>query len=123
MIWVLIYFPNNPPTPPSPSAALSIDGNVTPTVKAPSFLQELLILVKHRSFMILSIVGGYSTGVFGAWSGMFDIILHPLGYSDTLAGWLGFSSTIAGFFPVLSLSNNRDYWRSCFRTTRRHFVS
>lgn len=67
MIWVLIYFPNKPPTPPSPSAALSVDG-VETTVKAPSFFREVLILCKHRSFMILSIVGGYSTGLFVCFS-------------------------------------------------------
>ena len=37
---------------------------------------------------------GITSGTFGGWSGVLDVILDPLGYSQSVAAWLGFASTM-----------------------------
>jgi len=87
-IWIFSYFPDKPPTPPSPTA--SNQNAVIP------FTKEIVIMMKNMHFLLFVFIGGWQAGAFNAWSGMFDMILSPLGYSETLAGWLGFSTTVAG---------------------------
>jgi len=102
MFWVVSYFPEKPPTPPSASASVSVD-NTTEVRSSSNFLSEMYKLLFDFNFMLLALVGGYATGAFNAWSGMFDIILGPLGYDATFVGWLGFSSVLAGIVGGLIL--------------------
>jgi hypothetical protein len=38
------------------------------------------------SFMLLSMVGGFTTGTFNAWIGLYDTILAPENYTEEQAG-------------------------------------
>eukprot|EP01119_Soliformovum_irregulare_P010321 TRINITY_DN2538_c0_g1_i2.p1 TRINITY_DN2538_c0_g1~~TRINITY_DN2538_c0_g1_i2.p1 ORF type:complete len:228 (-),score=78.34 TRINITY_DN2538_c0_g1_i2:32-715(-) len=64
--------------------------------KKSGFFREFLSLCLNPNFVLFAMIGGVSQGAFSAWSGMFDLILGPLGYSPTFAGWIGFASSIAG---------------------------
>lgn len=102
MIWVLIYFPEKPPTPPSASASVNVD-NAVNTTKKRGFYSEIWTLLHSPSFNVLSIIGGYGMGALGAWLGMFDIILGPHGYSQTLVGWLGFAANMSGIVGGIAI--------------------
>jgi FLVCR family MFS transporter len=89
LVCIIIYFPEKPPTPPSPSASFSeLDNN--------SFIFELKGLINQKSFILLSIIGGWSSGIYSIWSTMFNQILQPLHYSQIFSGWLGFASSVSG---------------------------
>ena len=87
-ILTLIYFPAHPPLPPSPAAerllSYSISDNNTGFVRG--FMNELWLCMKSPSFMLLSIVGGLTTGAFSAWTGLYDVILAPENYTEEQAG-------------------------------------
>lgn len=88
-ILTLSYFPAHPPLPPSPAAerllSYSISGNNN-TGFVRGFMDELWQCIKSPSFMLLSIVGGITTGAFSAWTGLYDVILEPEHYSEEQAG-------------------------------------
>eukprot|EP01119_Soliformovum_irregulare_P010322 TRINITY_DN2538_c0_g1_i3.p1 TRINITY_DN2538_c0_g1~~TRINITY_DN2538_c0_g1_i3.p1 ORF type:complete len:459 (-),score=116.12 TRINITY_DN2538_c0_g1_i3:32-1408(-) len=96
MIWIIAYFPEKPPMPPSASAAQHEIQVENPVSKKSGFFREFLSLCLNPNFVLFAMIGGVSQGAFSAWSGMFDLILGPLGYSPTFAGWIGFASSIAG---------------------------
>ncbi|UJR16965.1 hypothetical protein I4U23_003863 [Adineta vaga] len=117
-VLVLAYFPSYPPTPPSPAAerltSYSFDNK-----KNSSFLQrfakDLWQCMITPSFMLLSIVGGLTTGTFSTWTGLYDVILAPENYTEEQAGWFGFSSILAGIvggFCLGALADMRRFQHS-----------
>eukprot|EP01121_Diplochlamys_sp_Union-15-3_P013813 TRINITY_DN4338_c0_g2_i1.p1 TRINITY_DN4338_c0_g2~~TRINITY_DN4338_c0_g2_i1.p1 ORF type:complete len:288 (-),score=33.69 TRINITY_DN4338_c0_g2_i1:70-933(-) len=92
-IWILIYFPDMPPTPPSPSAAAE-----RLAIRSRSLLQyfkDVIALFKNVNFMLIALICGCSGGAQGAWTGMFDVIIDKE-ESQTFIGWLGFANTLSG---------------------------
>lgn len=69
-----------------------------------SFLKSLWTAAKQGQFMLLAFAGGVTTGSFNAWSGLLDLICHPLGLTPEQSGYLGFavtvSSIVGGLFVV-----------------------
>jgi len=102
LVWTIIYFPDKPPSPPSASAA-SADQVAASTSTFANFRKEGTELLTNRSFLVLAIIAGWQAGMFNAWTGMFDIILSPEGYSDAFSGWLGFASTLAGIVGGIAI--------------------
>ena len=87
-VLTLIYFPQHPPTPPSPAAerllTYSLGDDSISSVRG--FMSEVWQCMKSPPFMLLSIVGGLTTGAFSAWTGLYDLILEPEHYSEGQAG-------------------------------------
>jgi Na+/melibiose symporter-like transporter len=87
-VLTLIYFPSYPPTPPSPAAerllSYSLSDNSINSLRV--FMKDLWQCMKSPPFMLLSIVGGLTTGAFSAWTGLYDVILAPENYTEVQAG-------------------------------------
>ncbi|CAF0785698.1 unnamed protein product [Adineta ricciae] len=109
-VLVLLYFPPQPPSPPSAAAELLV---LHPTSEQATnswrtFMKDVWQCLTTPSFVLLSLAGGLSSGVFGAWTSLFDLILKPENYTELQAGWFGFGSSIAGIIGGLFLSHFAD---------------
>ncbi|UJR19611.1 hypothetical protein I4U23_022745 [Adineta vaga] len=105
-ILVLIYFPGQPPTPPSPAAELLIkhsNNKKENEQNLRSYFDNLIQCFRTRSFVFLVLAGGLIGGTFGAWTSLFDIILTPEHYTDKQTGWFGFCTSIAEIIGGISL--------------------
>jgi uncharacterized membrane protein YesL len=76
---ILIYFPSNPPTPPSPSALITQKTEQRQEMK---FLESLKVLCLNKDFVLLCLVGGLAAGVMSGWSTLLDVMLTPLGFTQ-----------------------------------------
>ncbi len=87
-VLTLVYFPSHPPTPPSPAAERLISSSLgdSSTSSLRDFMKQNWECMKTPSFMLLSIVGGLTTGGFSAWTGLYDVILAPENYTEQQAG-------------------------------------
>ena len=83
-----IHFPDKPPSPPT----------ITAASQRFNFKLGILTLIRRRSMWVLAIVYGVGLGSYGSWSSVLDIIVNPLGISQTKAGWLGFYGGVGGVF-------------------------
>ncbi|CAF3977259.1 unnamed protein product [Adineta steineri] len=99
----LIYFPAQPPTPPSVAAELLMqEGKQSSNSGFTDFMKGLRACMSNLSFVLLSTAGGIMNGTFAVWAGLFSVILYPE-YSETQAGWFGFFSSLAGIIGALCL--------------------
>jgi hypothetical protein len=87
-ILALIYFPAQPPTPPSAAAeSISYNSNHEQTSHHwRTFAKDIWTCLSTPSFVFLSTAGGLVYGMLGAWTGLFDLILEPENYSESQAG-------------------------------------
>jgi FLVCR family MFS transporter len=84
----LLYFPSQPPTPPSATASEPRD--------ASDFWPDMRALMRHRPFWLLVIPYGITAGVYNGWSALLEVNMDNLGLSQNVAGVMGFSATLAG---------------------------
>jgi hypothetical protein len=87
-VLVLIYFPAQPPTAPSPAAELLMLHS-TSEVNDSSWrtsMKNIWQCMTTPSFVLLSTAGGLISGTFGAWTSLFDIILKPENYTQQQSG-------------------------------------
>ena len=83
---VLIYFPANPPFPPSRSSGAE-------RVDPKSGLSQLL---RNKSFLLLALLYGASCGVYSGWTSVLDQNLQDFDVGQKFAGWLGFVAIVSG---------------------------
>jgi FLVCR family MFS transporter len=88
-ICTLVYFPAEPPTPPSAAAHLLTaerfkTESLIETLKR--YAYDVLYCFKNVSCVLLILSGAIMGGTSAAWGGLFATILQPLGYSQTEAG-------------------------------------
>ncbi|UJR21652.1 hypothetical protein I4U23_024729 [Adineta vaga] len=109
-VLALLYFPPQPPSPPSAAAELLIrhPANEQTSNSWRTFMKEIWQCLTTPSFLLLSVAGGLSSGTFGAWTSLYDLILEPENYTELQAGWFGFASSIAGISGSLFLSHVAD---------------
>ena len=50
-------------------------------------------------------------GSFGSWSSVFDIIVNPLGITQTEAGWIGFYGGVGGVFGGILMGKVADRFK------------
>ncbi|CAF1456743.1 unnamed protein product [Adineta steineri] len=105
-VLALLYFPAQPPSPPSAAAELLI---VNPTGEQngnawKTFGKDIWKCLTNPSFVLITTAGGLIVGTLDAWTSLYDIILEPEHYSEKQAGWFGFGSSIAGIVGGLALS-------------------
>ena len=87
-VLTLLYFPAQPPTPPSAAAEL-ITHNPENEANAQTWrstLRDVWSCFTNPSFVLLSTSTGILYGALGAWTGLFDILLKPENYSEENAG-------------------------------------
>ena len=87
-IFVLLYFPSQPPSPASAAAELLMNHS---TIELDQnrwkmFMKDLWQCFTTPSFVLLSMVGGLVSGTFGSWTGVYDSILKPENYTERQAG-------------------------------------
>ena len=87
-LMICIYYPAKPPQAPSYSAAT---GRI-------DFKNGLRSLFKNYNFLLVAILYGASTGVYGGWCAVLDQNLSEfnLNVDQKLAAWLGFVGVISG---------------------------
>ena len=83
---VLIYFPANPPFPPSRSSGAE-------RVDPKSGLSQLF---RNKSFLLLALLYGASCGVYSGWTSVLDQNLQDFDVGQKFAGWLGFVAIVSG---------------------------
>ncbi|CAF1121287.1 unnamed protein product [Rotaria sordida] len=107
----LIYFPGQPPTPPSPAAELLIR-NSTSEIKGNSwrsYIESLRRCFTTRSFVLLVIAGGLIGGTYATWISLFDVILTDDNYyTEKQSGWFGFTTSLAEIIGGLILATIAD---------------
>ena len=84
-----VYFPAEPPSPPSLAAQmLRVEQSTEQRFweKFKRSAQDVLHCFRNRSCILLTLAGGILGGTLAAWTGLLNTILTPLGYSDTQAG-------------------------------------
>jgi FLVCR family MFS transporter len=88
-ILTLVYFPAQPPSPPSVAADI-LNGNrlikEQPIETLKNILWDIFQCCRNISCVLLIISGAVLGGTFAAWGGLFANILTPLGYSEVEAG-------------------------------------
>ena len=60
-------------------------------------------------------VGGVSTGILSGWQTVLDVLLYPLGYTQSQAAWLGFSASTIGIFSGLIMGKIADKYARHFK--------
>lgn len=87
-VLALAYFPAQPPTPPSAAAELLVHNPESAETKHSwrTFLKDIWACISNPAFLFLSTAGGLLNGTFGAWTGLFDVLLKPEGYTETQTG-------------------------------------
>lgn len=116
-ILVMIHFPAQPLTPPSPAAELLITNS---TSSWSTLAQNIRQCLTTPAFLLIALAGGLMSGVLGIWTSLFDIILKAENITEQQAGWLGFSATTSGIFGGLCLSIIAD--RPRFQHSLKTFI-
>lgn len=96
-ILTLIYFPAEPPTPPSLAAQMlrtSESSRERPMETAKKVLWDIWLCFQNLPAILLIASGAILGGTFAIWSGLFATILTPLGYTEIEAGKKIFCSEI-----------------------------
>lgn len=65
----------------------------------------------------IALVYGVAVGIYCGWTGILDIILAPIGLSETDAGWIGFLMTLAGCAGAVVVGRANDSFRGQMKTT------
>jgi FLVCR family MFS transporter len=86
LICVILYFPNQPPTPPSSSHSV-------PTVAVARGVWQLL---RHGRFWVVVSAQAVPLGVLSAWLNVLGINLINANLSQDIVGWVGFSLAVGG---------------------------
>eukprot|EP00298_Acanthocystis_sp_HF-20_P017012 c21649_g3_i2.p1 GENE.c21649_g3_i2~~c21649_g3_i2.p1 ORF type:complete len:470 (+),score=179.38 c21649_g3_i2:49-1410(+) len=93
----LIYFPNQPPNPPS----ISFQKSHNSSVQKSNLLTDIKIGIHNKGLVMFCLAGGFFSGVFNCWTGVISTIVKPAGYDHIDAGWFGFSATVASIIGGL----------------------
>ena len=101
LIICIAYLPAKPPTPPSFTAGCS----------RYDFKTGILTLIRRPTMWYLGIMYGVSTGSFGSWFSVLDLVVNPLGITQTEAGWLGFYSGIGGIIGGIAMGKVADTFK------------
>jgi FLVCR family MFS transporter len=101
-----IYFPGEPPIPPSPAAQLLMNKPIdNENLKSwRSYTINIEKTFKNRSFVLLVCGGALIGGTYGAWTALFETIFEDENYSESESGWFGFCSNIAEIIGGLIIS-------------------
>jgi len=100
--FTLVYFPKEPPSPPSNSSAvkqqdmIAYKEGIAPKT---SFARDALTITTSWGPLIVILCAGACSGLYGAWSAMSVGIFQSLGYSQEQAQWVG---VLAGLASVSS---------------------
>ncbi|XP_064643882.1 solute carrier family 49 member 4 homolog [Lineus longissimus] len=86
LVFILVYFPARPPTPPSLSAS----------VQKLQFRHGLLVILKMKDFLLLCIATACPYGVYLAWLALLDINLKDLDIVQKEVGWLIGANLLSG---------------------------
>ena len=97
----LLYLPTKPPTPPSLTASCS----------RYDFKQGILTLIRRPKMLHIGLMYGVAVGSFGSWSSVFDIIVNPLGITQSEAGWMGFYGGVAGVLGGITMGRVADSFK------------
>ena len=86
-LMTLMYFPDQPPTPPSLSAQFLIENTINEQHlnSFSVYLQTVYQCFQNRSFVYLCSIGGLLGGAFAAWTSLFANTLAPENFSEKQA--------------------------------------
>ena len=87
VLWLLfiVYFPKEPPTPPSASAS----------IPRTDFKEGMKTLLRNKNVLLCTFGYGLSGGIIGAWQGVMAINFRPLGVDDEESGYVGLVTCLA----------------------------
>lgn len=94
----VIYFPDRPPKPPSYTASVS----------RVEYTQALCQIARNCPVWLISMAFALPLGVYGVWATVIDVILDPVGVSQTEVGWIGFYANMAGCVGSLFIARFSD---------------
>ncbi|XP_037081757.1 LOW QUALITY PROTEIN: solute carrier family 49 member 4 homolog [Pollicipes pollicipes] len=106
-VLVLAYFPSRPPLPPSLSASTNTVG----------FKEGLCMALRHPDLICVVLTYSLSQGVMGAWFGVMDINLRPLGVTENEASMMGMWAGISCCSFALLVARLTDMFRGHIKAT------
>ncbi|KAF0311915.1 Disrupted in renal carcinoma protein 2 [Amphibalanus amphitrite] len=106
-VMTLAYFPSRPPLPPSISAS-------TNTV---TFREGLGMAFRHPDLICIVLAYSLSQGVMGAWFGILDINVRPLGVTENEASMMGMWAGICCCAFALVVARLTDMFRGHIKAT------
>ncbi|XP_072326035.1 solute carrier family 49 member 4 isoform X1 [Scyliorhinus torazame] len=102
---VTVYFPSQPPLPPSIAAAS----------QRLNYRNSICRLLCNFRFLMIALAFAMPLGILAGWSGVLDVILTPLKVSQVDAGWIGFWSTIGGCVVGILIARFADFFRGVLK--------
>ncbi len=100
-LWIALYFPSLPPSPPSVSAG----------VQRASFRSGVWLVVRNRNFWILSLAYSIPNGVLAGYTSVMDVILAPAGISQETVGLIGCVAVSVSTVAALAIGFMDDKFR------------
>ena len=104
---VLLYFPKQPPSPPSASASLP----------RTDFREGIKGLIKNKNALLCTVAYGLSGGTFLAWQSVMTLNFQSVGISDEESGRIGLAICGASFFSGGIFAIGTDHLKKHMKTT------
>ncbi|CAF1349308.1 unnamed protein product [Rotaria magnacalcarata] len=109
-VLTLVYFPAQPPTPPSHAAEFLMLRRTSEESNSSwrTSMKNVWRCMTTPSYVLLSTAGGLVGGAFGAWTSLFDVILKPENYTEQQSGWFGFGALVSCIVGLLCMGALAD---------------
>ena len=107
LLITFVYFPKEPPTPPSASASLP----------RTNVIQGLKDLVHNKNALLCTFAYGVSGGTFLAWQAVMTLNFQPLGINDSESGEIGLVICIACSVIGVIIAYATDHIRKHMKIT------
>lgn len=98
LLLCFVYLPAKPPSPPS----------ITACCGRYDFKQGMLSSIRRPNMWLLGIIYGVAIGSYGSWASVIDILVNPLGITQTEAGWIGFYGGVGGVLGGIFMGRIAD---------------
>ena len=104
---ILLYFPKQPPSPPSASASLP----------RTDFQEGIKGLIKNKNALLCTVAYGLSGGTFLAWQSVMTLNFQSVGISDKESGRIGLVICAASFISGGIFAYGTDHLKKHMKTT------
>jgi len=110
LVFMVLYFPARPPTPPTATSALKFGEKVSLWKSWTTTLRESGAVMASKDGLLILLSAGISSGANGGWGAMLVIILSNY-YDQWLTQWMGLFNILGSVVGGLVLGKIHDHYR------------